>query len=150
MDEFKLKQTENLSVPDDFVEDALHRYAVQVNRDKEIPAIFPDSSLQYLRDLGYSLPRRGYFFGLIAREFVPRMAIDSLPTKIAAMVAEFRVVRQRKEDAIARCDFDIARELRDRQYELQDQISEAPISKITRVDINTALSRIGVDLDELD
>lgn len=134
-------------LPDDFIDDSLHRHAVWVNQDDEIPVAFPEHALKFLLDLAYTLPRRGFLFNKIAREFVPTMAIDCLPEPSAAVVHELRAVSQAKEDAIAAHDFDKARELRDRQYLLRERIASIPTHSVAPDEIRDALRGIGVDLD---
>jgi len=133
------------NMPDDWREDSLHRAAMWVNKDADIPAVFPQDSLEYLSELGYSLPRRGILFITSAREFVEQLVIGALPDRDAAGVHELRDIRQRKENAVANCDFDTAAALRDRQEELQRRIAELAVHIVTRAQIVDALVRDGVD-----
>jgi hypothetical protein len=132
-------------IPDDWREDSLHRAAVWLNKDTDIPAVFPQDSLDYLSELGYSLPRRGIMFITSAREFVHHLAIGVLAACDAADVNELRDIRKRKENAVADCDFEAAAALRDRQDELETKIAKFAIHDITRAEIVDALVRDGVD-----
>ena len=132
-------------IPDDWREASLHRAAMWLNKDRDIPAVFPQDSLDYLSELGYSLPRRGIMFITSAREFVEQLAIRALQASKAADVNELMDLRKRKEDAIANGDFDTAALLRARQDELQRRIPRIPIHQVTRAEIDDALIHDGVD-----
>lgn len=134
------------NLPDDWRDDALHHAAVWLNEDTDIPVAFPQDSLDYLLELGYSLPRRGIMFGTSAREFIDQLAIGVMARCDAADVNELRDIRKRKEDSVAYCDFDTARVLRDRQYELQKKIVSLAVHEVTRANIVDALVRDGVAL----
>lgn len=147
MDKLQPTRFEPKNLPDDFVEDSLHRQAVRVNEDDTIPVVFGADALQFLLELASVLPRQGYSFITVARELVPEMAIGILPTPTADIVRELKAVLQRQEDAIACGDFDTARVLRDRKYELRDVISKIQVHEISPLEIKLALGEHGVDLD---
>jgi hypothetical protein len=133
-------------MPDDWCEDSLHRAAVWINKDTDIPVLFPQDSLDYLSQLGYSLPRRGIMFITSAREFIDQLAIGVLATCDAANVNELRNIRKRKENAVASGDFNAAAALREREEELQKRIARLAVHEVTRAEIVDALVRDGVDL----
>jgi hypothetical protein len=133
------------NMPADWREDSLHRAAIRLNRDADVPAAFPQDSLDCLWELAYALPRRGIMFITTAREFVDQLAIATLPACDAAVVDELREVRQRKENAVANCDFETATELLHRERELQARIAKIAPYDITRSEIMEALVRDGVD-----
>lgn len=135
------------NLPGDWRDDSLHHAAVWLNKDTDIPVVFPQDSLDYLLELGYLLPRRGIMF-TSAREFIDQLAIGEMAPCDVADVNELRDIRKRKEDSVAYCDFDTARALRDRQHELQENIAKLAVHEVTRANIVDALVRDGVVLDD--
>jgi hypothetical protein len=133
------------NLPADWREVSLHRAAMQLNRDTDIPAVFPQDSLDCLWELAHSLPRRGILYITTAREFVYQLAIATLPGCDAADVSELRDVRQRKMFAVANGDFDAATELLHRERELQAQVAKIAPHRVTRSEIMEALVWDGVD-----
>jgi len=133
------------NLPDDWRDDSLYRAAVWLNQDTDIPAVFPQDSLDFLSELGYSLPRRGILFIRYTSEFINQLAINVLASSDAAVVNELRDLQRQKENAVASSDFDTAIKLRARQDELRKEFSTIAIREISRADIVDALVRDGVD-----
>jgi len=139
----RFEPTKNM--PDDWRENSLYRAATSFNGVADIPAVFPQPSLDYLSELAYSLPRRGIFFGSSAREFVEELALGILPGCDAAAVNELRDIRRRLDDALVSNDFETACGLRDRRRELESQVAQIVPHEITRAEIVDALIRDGVE-----
>ena len=135
------------NMPDDWRDESLYRAATWLNKDADIPAMFPEESLDYLLELGYSLPRRGILFVTSSREFVEQLALGVLTSNDAVAVQELLNIRQRKENAVANGDFQTASTLRDQQGDLQRQIAKRSVHEIRRVEIVDALAQDGVDLE---
>ena len=131
-------------IPDDWRDESLYRAAIRVNKNDVIPAVFPQDSLDYLSELGYSLPRRGIMFLQAADEFIAQLAISVLAPCDVAKVNELRDILRRKEDAVADGDFNAAISVRNRQHEIQAKIARLAIHQVTRAEIVEALMRDGV------
>lgn len=136
------------NMPNDWCDDSLHRAAVGLNKDTDIPVVFPQDSLDYLVELGFSLPRRGISFITSAHEFIDQLAMGMLVPCDEAVVQELRDVKKRKEVAVANRDFDTARALRDQQYDLQKEIIKLAIHEVAKGNIIDALIRDGVDPED--
>lgn len=135
------------NMPDDLRETSLHSAAKSLNRDDDIPVVFPDDSLDYLWQLAYLLPRRGVMFLTTARQFIDHLAFGVLESGDANSVRELQDIRRRKEDAVANQDFTVAAGLRDQEDQLAAIVSSIEHRDVTRDDIVGALVRDGIDID---
>jgi hypothetical protein len=132
-------------VPNDFRDDSLYRAAVRLNQD--IPTLFPDDSLEFLRELAITLPRRGVVYLGTADGFLTQLAVDTISDGRSPEAQELLELRRRKWDAVNHSDFQLAADLYARQQEVREQVAARKLQLITKERIVAALARDGVTTD---
>jgi hypothetical protein len=142
---FLLRKPKNM--PADWRDTMLYNEAVRINEDKTMPAAFPQDSLDYLWELGYTLPRRGIFFIGSADDFISKLVIATLAEPIARIVQVIRKLDQQKWDAASDGNFEAARDFLFQRKTLQAEAVKLPIHQITRDEIRAALLHEGIDPD---
>jgi hypothetical protein len=135
------------NMPADWRDTMLYRAAVRINEDKTMPAAFPQDSLDYLWELGYTLPRRGIFYVGRAEDFTSKVVIPTLAEPILRLVQDIQKLDQQKWDAASDGNFEAARDFLFQREKLQAEAVKLPIHQIRRDEIRAALLHEGIDPD---
>lgn len=141
------RRVEMGKLPHDWCDLSLYRAAARVNENEEIPANFPEETLEYLRELGRLLPRRRMFIKDPGQVILHASAF-ALPVPFGERLLHFHQLWRETGDAIANQRFEDAVAIREQRMEVQRELAQSATVAVRRRHVDKALRSYGIKIQE--